>query len=163
LDLTALPLETTNMTERINATVLAAHLDLKRTRIRQLVAEGVLRRRSDGSFDLDQSRISYIRWLRSADRRASKSASASRVQDARARQIELATARVEGELCTTQEAIEFVDEVVGGLRAELSGFAARVTRDVALRQILDNEITGILARAASRWGAEAAELRRPKA
>ena len=45
------------MTERINATVLAAHLDLKRTRIRQLVAEGVLRRRSDGSFDRDQSRV----------------------------------------------------------------------------------------------------------
>ena len=151
------------MTERVNATVLAAHLDLTKTRIRQLVKEGVLRRRTDGSFDLDQSRISYIRWLRSADRRASKSASASRVQDARARQIELENARRDAELCEVAEAIAFVDEVIGPLKSELLGFSARVTRDLELRQKIEIEITGVLQRASDRWASEAAELRRPKA
>ena len=150
------------MTERINATVLAAHLDLKRTRIRQLVAEGVLRRRSDGTFDVDSSRVAYIRWLRSDERRASKSASASRVQDARARQIELENARRDGQLCETAEAIAFVDEVLGPLKGELQGFAARVTRDLELRKKIETEIFGILARASERWGAEGKALREPK-
>lgn len=151
------------MTERINATVLAAHLDLKRTRIRQLVAEGVLRRRSDGTFDLDQSRISYIRWLRSDERRASKSASASRVQDARARQLEVENARREGQLCEVQEALDFVDDVIGPLKSELLGFSARVTRDLELRQKIEVEISGILARASERWASEGAALAEPKA
>lgn len=149
------------MTERANTTVLAAHLDLTKTRIRQLVEEKVLKRRNDGSFDLDQSRVSYIRWLRSADRRAVKSASASRVQDARARQLEIENARRDGELCEVDEAIAFVDEVIGPLKAELLGFAARVTRDLELRQKIDDEITRILASAAERWAAEGDKLRKP--
>jgi hypothetical protein len=152
----------TTMTERVNATVLAAHLDLTKTRIRQLVKEGALSRRTDGTFDLDKSRVGYIKFLRTAAR-AVKSASASRVQNARARQIEVGNARREGELCEVQEALDFVDEVIGGLKSELQGFAARVTRDLELRKKIDDEIIQILERASARWASEGDKLRQPKA
>src|SRR5207253_1359713 len=81
-----------------SANQCGTHLDLSRVRVVQLVNEGALPRNVDGSFDLDACRLAYIRYLRSEDRRGAKSATASRVQEARAKEIELRTAREEGRL-----------------------------------------------------------------
>src|SRR5690348_4825636 len=46
-----------------NASALSRHLDVSREQLRRLVANGVLEKRDDG-FDLDDSRLRYIRFLR---------------------------------------------------------------------------------------------------
>lgn len=82
---------------------------------------------------------------------------------ARARQLEIENARRDGQLCELSEAIEFVDDVIGPLKSELQGFAARITRDLELRQKIEIEINGVLARASDRAAAEGAALAKPKA
>jgi Transposase domain (DUF772) len=47
----------------VSASALALHLDCSRTYIGKLEAEGVIQRQGDG-FPLDQSRVTYLRYLR---------------------------------------------------------------------------------------------------
>ena len=62
-------------------------------------------------------------------------------------------------LIETTEAIEFVDEVIGQLRAGLSGIPARVTRDLEQRRKIEAEINAEFGRASAHFGKEAATLR----
>jgi hypothetical protein len=75
------------------AVACGQHLTLSRQRISQMTDEGNLSRNADGSFDLDACRDAYIAWLRSEDRKGAKSAAASRVQDARAREMKIVQPR----------------------------------------------------------------------
>ena len=47
----------------VSASALALHLDCSRTYIGKLEAEGVIQRQG-GGFPLDQSRVTYLRYLR---------------------------------------------------------------------------------------------------
>lgn len=76
----------------VTGTALGLHLDLSRQRVNQLVDEGVLHRLPAGGFDQDACRVAYVRWLRSDERRASRSEADARLRDARAREIELRNA-----------------------------------------------------------------------
>ena len=57
----------------VSAEKLAAHLGFARTFVVKLVAQGVVERRSDGKFDLDRCRDSYIRHLRAERARSPRS------------------------------------------------------------------------------------------
>jgi hypothetical protein len=86
-----------------NTEAIAKYLDLSSKRIRQLVQEKVLSRRSDDTFDRDACRVAYIRYLRDEGRRVTKSAAASRAQEARADEIELRVAKERGKLIESDE------------------------------------------------------------
>jgi hypothetical protein len=58
----------------VGAKQLARHLDLTHPRIAQLAdEEHVFERLPNGRFNLDDSRVRYIRWLRDPERRSAKS------------------------------------------------------------------------------------------
>lgn len=119
---------------------LAAHLDLSRTRIRQLVAEGVIA----PDATLDGGRVAYLRHLReAATRRADAGEDARRLAAARARAIELRTAREEGELVPAEEAVALTTLLVGELVTALDNLPARCSRDPAIRDRIEAEINMI--------------------
>jgi hypothetical protein len=136
----------------VTAAAVGAHLRLTRQRVGQLTDEGVFSRLTDGSFDLDACRFAYIEWLRSDDRRAAKSVVSSRINDARAAEIEVRTAE---RLKTLQglgrdEGLAVVDAVLGPMRSDLQSVPARLTKDLALRRRLEGELNGVLDSAADR-------------
>jgi hypothetical protein len=149
--------ETNDARERANLSEASRHLLLTREMVRRLVAERIIERRADGSFDLDQARQAYIRHLR--DRRSDRGAAEAALQLAKAREIELRTAERARELIEFDEACAALDDIVGGIVSELVGLPAAATRDLTMRKHLENLINGIRQRTADRIGRQAESLR----
>ncbi|MDP2358651.1 MAG: hypothetical protein Q8M31_21710 [Beijerinckiaceae bacterium] len=143
----------------VTATAVGQHIDVTRQRVMQFVDEGVLIRNEDGSFDIDDCRVRYIRWLRDDGRRINKSASANRVHDARARDIELKIAERENRLVDIDDAIGAMDDVVGAVKAAMSGVPAQFTGDLSQRAKLETLLGQALNAAADMVTAQAADLR----
>jgi len=117
-----------------------------------MVGEGILVRLADGSFDLDDCRLRYIRWLRGEDRRAAKSAGTDRMRDARAAEIEQRMAERDGRMIAEAQAetLRIVDEFGGPLKSDLMALPARVTTDISLRRKIENGIDEAFNAAAKR-------------
>src|SRR5262245_2013878 len=88
---------------------LALLLMITGERVRQLQKLGAIPPSVKGNIPLVGAVQGYITWLKDEERRTSKSASASRVQDARAHEIEMRTAEKKRELIPVTEAIAAVD------------------------------------------------------
>lgn len=114
--------------------------------VRKLSKEGWITKQSDGKFFLLDVVQGYIRYRDDAERRATKTAAANRISDARAREIELRVARREGQLIEIDDVLPVIDELVGLFRTELSGFGARVTRDLETRRVIDGAANDILSK-----------------
>lgn len=128
-------------------------------RVRQLTKLGWIKSAGRNRYRVIDVVHGYLDYRDDADRRAQKSASASRVQDMRARELEIRVAEKERELIPTEEAISFVGDALGKLRAGMIGLPARVSRDVTLRTKLEAEIDGEFERAAEAFRKESAALR----
>jgi hypothetical protein len=109
-------------------------------RVRQLAKEGWIRKASPGKYNLVEVVQGYIRFRNDADRRSTKTASDSRLRDARTREVELKTAQREGRLIELDDHLEAVDEIVGIMLTGLSGLPARVTRDLQVRRDIERAI-----------------------
>jgi hypothetical protein len=48
------------------------HLDCSREQLARLEAQGIIERLPDGGYDLDKTRVAYIRWLRERPQKSSK-------------------------------------------------------------------------------------------
>lgn len=126
----------------------AARLIMKSPeRVRQLEKEGWITRTGSGSdrqyrlLDVVQG---YIRFRDDEDRRTNKTAAQSRITDARSREVELKNAQREGRLIELEEALAVIESIIGLLRSLLSGLAARVTRDLQFRRIIETAVHDIL-------------------
>ena len=128
-------------------------------RVRQLVSGGYIPKASRNSYPLVGVVQGYVRFLKDEERRTSKSATANRVGEARAAEIELRTAERANRVIDTEEAIAAVDEMIGAIKWGMTGLPARVTRDVALRRKLKMEIDGVFQRASERFEQSASSLR----
>lgn len=119
----------------VGAKKLAQHLDLTHPRIHQLAEEEhVLQRLPDGRFNLDDSRVRYIRWLRGAERRAVKSKADQEFTQAKADLIKIRIAEKQRDLIPYAEAEETGDKMIGIVLTKLSGLAARVGGDQVQRR-----------------------------
>lgn len=130
-------------------------------RIRQLVREGWIPKHGTGAntrYALVDVVQGYIRFRDDVEKRATKTAAATRISDARAREIELRTAIREGHLIDLDEAIEAVEELMGLLRSELSGLPARCTRDLQVRRTIETARNDILERIADLAAEKAAAM-----
>jgi hypothetical protein len=116
-------------------------LDLGDERVGQLIKDGWIARDKSGAIRLGDAVRGYVKFLRS---RSTRSASDTRVREARAREIELRTAQRAGELCYVEEALAICDEVFGGLRSDLGGLPATVTRDLSIRNEIETALDSIL-------------------
>ncbi|MGO9681465.1 MAG: hypothetical protein ACLPTZ_02425 [Beijerinckiaceae bacterium] len=132
----------------ISATDAAKLIGKSRAWLAKLVADGFVRRGSNGLYKPSDVAQGCIRYMTDTQRRASKTATLAAVQSARAREIELRIARADHEIIDLDEAIGVLDEIVGGLKADFDGLAASVTRDAALRSLIEGKIDEILKRAA---------------
>lgn len=72
------------------------------------------------------------------NRRASKSAADGRLRDARARRVEMQTAKDERELITLEEVVSTHDRMAGLFLESVSGMPARITKDPVERRRLDD-------------------------
>jgi hypothetical protein len=117
---------------------LAAHLDCSRAYIQELESAGVLRR-GEGGFDLDAARVAYIRHLRQARRHSPRSAAATKVAELKAKKLQHEIAAYEGAHMMTDEALEFIEKLVGGvLLVELGNLPALIARrDLELRRRIE--------------------------
>ena len=115
-------------------------------RIRQLAKEGWIERQGppgNARYYLLDVVQGYIRFRDDEDRRQTKSAAASRVSDARAREIELRNAQREARMIETDEALAAIDALVGLFLTLLSGLAARCTRDLQVRRVIEGAVFDI--------------------
>jgi hypothetical protein len=145
----------------VSAVVLGKHLDVTNQWVGKLVKQGVLPKLVDGTFDLDRCRVAYIRHLRKeADRRFDKSATASRAQELKVRQLELNIAREEGELIAMSEIELTIQDILSTYVAELAGLAASCTRDVALRAVIEEKLDAAITRCRQRFTKAVAALSR---
>ena len=126
----------------VSASALALHLDCSRTYIAKLEAEGVLHRAPDGSgFDVDASRVAYLRFLRRERRQSPRSEADADFQRAKSELIRLRIAEKQRTLIPLDEAVGHMDEVVGLFLSRLSGFSARCGgRDLAARRSIDQAV-----------------------
>lgn len=116
--------------------------------IRQLIGEGAIKKHGR-NVRLIEVLKGYIGWLKDDARRNSKSASATRVADARALEIEIRTAERRRELIPVEDAQAAMDAVVGRCLTEMVGLPASYTRDIAERRRLEEKMDGCRARIAA--------------
>lgn len=134
-------------------------LELSPARIRQLIGAGFIEKRGRDQVPLVSAVRGYIRFLKDEERKSSKTASASRVHDARARDIELKIAERENRLVDIEDAIGAMDDVVGAVKATMSGVPAQFTGDLSQRAKLETLLGQALNAAADMVSAQAADLR----
>ena len=105
------------------------------------VDAGVLERRSDGKFDLDDNRRRYILHLREERKRSPKSEADADFQRAKSELIRIRIQEKQRQLINAEEAYAMIDEMVGLFLTGLSGFAARCGgRDLATRRAIDQAV-----------------------
>jgi phage terminase Nu1 subunit (DNA packaging protein) len=126
--------------------------------VQQLAAEDVIPRTKDG-FRLGEGVQAYTNWLKEAQKRTSPSVARDRVLAARAEQLEMANRERAHKLLDTEEAIAFLDEIIGTFRTELGGLPARLTRDLARRGEIEREVDRLCGRISDLFAKRETELR----
>lgn len=127
--------------------------------IHALVGKGFIRRASRGRYTVIDVVHGRIKSLQEEQKTTTKSAADSRLKDLKAREVEIRIAQAEHRLIGTEEALAVLDEVVGTIRAECAALPAKVSREVAVRRMVENELNGVFARAAERLAERGAALR----
>lgn len=140
---------------------LAQHLLMSRQNVDLLTSQGVLTRKPNGRFDLDQNRAAYIAFLRQARRGSPGSEAQARFTRAKARLIEMRIAERERTVIAFDEAIATIDEMVGLTLTHMSAMPARIAgNDLQLRRKVERcifETRTAISEAASRLADERGE------
>jgi hypothetical protein len=127
--------------------------------LKQLVEDGFVKK-SGSFYSPDEVTQGYIKFLHDEQRRASKGATQTTLQAAKAKEIELRIAREDHNIVALDEALDFVDEVIGVLKSDLLGLGASVSRDASVRTHIDERVNDILQRALARLQTSAHEIRK---
>lgn len=141
---------------------LAALCGVSVRRIQQLGDDGVIRSEARGQWNATACVPAFIAHrVALAEAAAAKRTGGANERHvaAKAREVELRTARSEHTLIETAEALAAIDEVVGTAKAGFSALPARITRDVELRERIEAEVDAIWDRLAAQNARRAAELR----
>lgn len=146
----------------LSSTVAAKLLGITQQYFNTVVRAGWIKATSKGRYRLVDVVQGYKAFILDEGRRTSKSAEASRVQAARAAQIELQTAKERGKLWDADTAEAVFAEAWGMFRSELTGVPAASTRDLSIRAEIAKQINDALDRCDARLANGAAGLRANK-
>lgn len=135
------------------------HLGISEAMVRKLISDGFIEKAASGGVSIAQSTLGYVRFLREEDRSSRKSTAEAGLKAARQREIEMRIAERENRLVDTEEAIAFVDHIVGRFRAVFGGLPARYTRDIKERRRLEAEVNGGLQQVSGLLAKDAKSLR----
>ena len=138
---------------------MAKLLGFSRQNLEKIAAAGWVKPRAPNCWPVVATFQGVLKFTRDERRRSTQSAAQGRVAAARAKEIKLRTAQRAGELCETEEAFAFVDEVFGMLKADLFGLPAMCTRDLDVRRSIETAVNSILNKTASRLEERAKTLR----
>lgn len=139
----------------LNVSMAARLLMVSEERVRQLAKMGYVPKAARGKYPLVGLVQGYIKFLKDDERRSSKSATATRMQDAKTAEIEMRIAEKRRELIPVEDHHAAIDIVIGKVRAEFSGLPARFTRDLQLRRKLEAEVNDSFNRVADAVSASA--------
>ncbi len=127
--------------EFVSATAMARLLCLDRSYQDKLVDMGVIERRADGKFDLDDNRHRYILHLREERKRSPKSEADTDFQRAKSELIRIRIQEKQRQLINAEEAYAMIDQMVGLFLSGLSGFPARCGgRDLTTRRAIEQAV-----------------------
>ncbi|MBN9033692.1 MAG: hypothetical protein BGO05_05400 [Rhizobiales bacterium 63-7] len=144
----------------ISIDAAAALLDgLSAERVRQLIKEGWIPREKRGWVRLDAAVSGYIRYLKDTAKRTTKTASDSRVRDARAAEIEQRMQIKSRDLVPAKEATAAVDHVIAACAEAFAMLPAMITRDVAERNRIERHVKRAQGEVAKRLSEAARVLR----
>jgi hypothetical protein len=143
----------------ISLETCAKLLKLTPRRVNQLEAAGVIPKAARGRYVTVAVVHAYIAHLHESSEDTPKSKAANRIQNARATEIELRTARELDSLICLDEAVGYLTETVADLREDFGGFGKMLSGDVAFQRKIDLEIADIFRRVSERIAVEAAQLR----
>ena len=127
----------------ISADVAAALLQISRRRFFQLVEQKWIAKAERGKYRLRDVVQGFIALRDDQIERIEKRNADNRIRDARAREIELRTAREEGALIPTDEVVTWTQSVVDELMRQLRELPARVTTDAGEQSRIANIIERI--------------------
>ncbi len=128
-------------------------------RVRQLTNMGHIQKVAKGRYLLVAVVQGYIKYLKDEDRKSSKTASESRVRDARAAEIERRMAREDRKIISLEEAVDAFDKATGQYLQSISGLPARMTRNPSERRRLEAICDTERQRLATRFAEGASTLR----
>jgi len=127
--------------------------------VRDLGKKGYVPKAVGGMIPLVAAVQGYIRWLKDEERRTSKTAAASQVQQERALEIRMRREREAATLIEMRTVETIFADVLGAFRSELAGVPAAATRDLNLRADIETRLNDALDRARSRFEKSSAALR----
>jgi hypothetical protein len=142
-----------------NTKAMAQLIGIHRTHLERIAAQGFIKPRAPNCWPIVATFQGVVKYYRDESRRTNQTATQSRVATARAREIELRTAQRAGVLCEVDEALAFCDEVFGGLRSDLGGLPAMVTRDLSIRRDIETAVNSILNKTSARLEEQAKALK----
>lgn len=108
---------------------VAELLNLTAGRVRAMTSEGRIKQSGRGRWNLLQVNHDYIAYTKEEQKSKTKTASETRVRDARAAEIELRMARQDREVIPLAEAMATIDDVTGIYLQFMSSLPARITRE----------------------------------
>jgi phage terminase Nu1 subunit (DNA packaging protein) len=126
--------------------------------VRRLNREGWIKKTGKDRYRLIDATQGYLDYLRDDSRKTSKSAAASQVQVARAREIELRVAREEGRLVSMEDVDAVVSDILGTFRSELDGIPAAASRDLEVRRAVEKNLNEAIDRCRERFERAQREL-----
>lgn len=127
----------------------ATLLELTQQRVTQLIREGYIVRHRHGFTSIRSAVRGYVRALKDAQSRATQAGAAERARDARAREIEQKIAERDRSLIPIEDAELCMQLLVGVVNGEMDGMAARITRDLPLRRLIEADVHGAKTRIAN--------------
>jgi phage terminase Nu1 subunit (DNA packaging protein) len=127
--------------------------------IGKLVEDGFITKVAVGKYKLGNVVQGALAAAKQVKQSAPQSANKERVLKARADGMELKNKIDAKELIYQEDAFALLATVLGGLKTELIGLPAQVTRDPTIRKSVRDAIDGVLQRASDRCEKSAAKLR----
>ena len=116
--------------------------------VQGLVKAGYIDRANRGEYTLVAVIRGALAYYEDQITKNNKAAAATRASEARTREIELRIQERSRELIAMEDARAVIGEMAALVRAELAGLAARYTRDMEARRVLEEVIDGSLQRIA---------------
>lgn len=120
--------------------VAAKLLEISAERLRQLRKEGYVEFPERGKTTLVSAVRGYIRFLKDAAAKETKTSASARTQDAKTRLLELQLQEKERELIPQEDAQLAMQLLVGSVSTVMDTLPARITRDMEWRVKVEDEV-----------------------
>jgi hypothetical protein len=112
--------------------------------LNRLVKEGWIKKLGPDRFNVVDVVQGHIRYLKDETQKATITKSVSKVQEARAREIELKIAKEERSLIPIEDVAAWITEALSLFRSALTGVPAASTRDPETRIVIERNLDAVV-------------------